>query len=32
MVYLRFVFGTDLAGVPGADHSGVYGIDLPAES
>jgi len=32
IVYLRFVFGREGFGVPGMDHVGVTGFDLPAES
>jgi len=32
IIYLRLVFGTEVAGVPGMDCIGVTGFDLPAES
>ena len=32
IIYLRFVFGTEVVGVLGMDRIGVTGFDLPAES
>jgi len=32
IVYLRFVFGTEVISMPGMDCAGVTGFDLPAES
>jgi len=32
IIYLRFVFGTEIFSVPGMDHAGVTSFDLPAES
>jgi len=32
IIYLRFVFGTEVVGMPDMDCAGVTGFDLPAES
>jgi len=32
IIYLRFVFGMEVVGVPGMDRVRVTGFDLPAES
>jgi len=32
IIYLRFIFGTEVVGMPGMDCAGVTGFDRPAES